>query len=207
MLGSLKFQVDRQVVDLLDRDRSPVLVQHPARHRGREVLVQEDVLVPEDDVVGGERRAVRPLGPLAELDDPGPEVGRRGHALGQLHLDGRPVGSEPGEHVVDDPVDAVEVRGPQEAAPPDAAVLADLFSGDHQGVLGQALGDRRQLAGLHQVGQDRRLLVRDGRSRREDHAREHGQQQEHGLFHDVSLRHMRGFSLQSDFFCPGVTVA
>ena len=97
--------------------------------------------------------------PLAQLDGPGLEVRGGGDALRQLHLDGGAVRPEAGEHVVDHAVDAVEVRGPQEAAAPDAAVLADFVGRNDQRILRQALLDRRQLAGLHQVGQHGRFLV------------------------------------------------
>ena len=60
-VGVLECPADGQVVDLFDQDGGAVLVQHPARDGGHEVLVQEHVLVPEHDVVGGEGRAVRPL--------------------------------------------------------------------------------------------------------------------------------------------------
>ena len=44
-------------------------------------------------------------------------------------------------------------------APPGAAVLADLVERlDDQRILADALGDRRQLAGLDQLGELRRLL-------------------------------------------------
>ena len=55
------------VVDLLDQGRRAVSIAHPARERRRQVLVEQHVLVPEHDVVGGHRRAVGPLAPLRSL--------------------------------------------------------------------------------------------------------------------------------------------
>ena len=158
-VGVFERPLDGQGVNFFDQDGGAVLVQHPARDGWHEVLVLQNVLVPEHDVVGGEGRAVRPLHPLAQLDGPGLEIRGRGDALRQLHFDRGAVRPEAGEHVVDHTVDAVEVRGPQETAAPDAAVLADFIARNDERMLRQALLDRRQLAGLDQRCQHGRFLI------------------------------------------------
>ena len=70
-------EAHRVVVDLLDLGRRAVGVLDPARQGGRQLLVEQHVVVPEQDVVGREGLAVRPLGALAQLDGPGLVVGRR----------------------------------------------------------------------------------------------------------------------------------
>src|SRR2546428_13618858 len=67
---------------LLDRGRRAVGVPYPGWQGRHEVLVQENVLVPEEDVVGGERRAVRPPRALAKLDRRSEErrVGKEGRS-------------------------------------------------------------------------------------------------------------------------------
>ncbi len=68
-------EAHRVVVDLLDLGRRAVGILDPAGQGGRQLLVEEHIVVPEQDVVGAERLAVGPLGPLAQLDGPGLEVG------------------------------------------------------------------------------------------------------------------------------------
>ena len=70
MFGSLKVHLTVQVVDLFHLDESSRPCSASSRDGGHQVLVQQHVLVPEHDVVGGEGRAVRPLGALAQLDRP-----------------------------------------------------------------------------------------------------------------------------------------
>src|SRR5438128_381194 len=91
----------------LDRGRRAVRVAHPGREGRHEVLVQEDVLVPEEDVVGGERCAVRPPCALAELDRPGSKVPGGLTSRGNLGLALGAVRRESHERVVGDPDVAV----------------------------------------------------------------------------------------------------
>jgi len=153
---------------LLDRGRRAVGVPHPRGGGRHEVFVQEDVQVPEDDVVGGERRAVRPLRALAKLDRPHPKVFRRFPPRGDLRLDLGAVRREPHEGVVDDADVVVGVGGTEECAPPHAAVLpGPLDDGHDEGVARKAFLNRRELAGFDLLGQHGSFLklCRLGRGR------------------------------------------
>src|SRR4029079_15370499 len=87
-------------------------------------------------------------------------VGRRIGALGFVGLDLGAVGREAEQRVVDHADVVVGIGRPQEGAAPGAAILADLVDGRHdQRLLGQAGVDRRQLTGLHLVGERGRFLV------------------------------------------------
>ncbi len=153
-------EAHRGVVDLLDLGGRAVGVLDPARQAGRQLLVQEHVVVPEQDVGGGEGLAVRPLRALAQLDRPGLEVGRGLGAFGDLGLDLGAVGREAEQRVVDHADIVVGVGRAEEGAAPHAAILADpLDHRHHQRLLGQAGVDGRQLAGLDLLGQDGRFLV------------------------------------------------
>src|SRR5262249_24929070 len=57
-VGLLEGPAYRRGARLLDHGRRAVGVLHPGRDGGHEVFVEQDVVIPEDDVVGGERRAV-----------------------------------------------------------------------------------------------------------------------------------------------------
>ena len=158
-VGLLVGPADSRRADLLDAGRRAVRVAHPGRKRRREVLVQQHVLIPEQDVVGGERRAVRPARALTELDRPGPEIFRRLPSGGDLRLDLGAVGRKSEEGVVDDAHVVVGVGRTQERAPPHAAVLAGpLDHRNHERIAGQALLHRRELAGLDLLGQRGRFL-------------------------------------------------
>ena len=69
-------EAHRVVVDLLDLGGRAVGVLDPARQGRRQLLVEQDVVVPEQDVVGGEGLAVRPARALAQVDRPDLVVGR-----------------------------------------------------------------------------------------------------------------------------------
>src|SRR6516162_2540208 len=59
-----------------------------------------------------------------------------------------------------------EIRGARETAAPRATVLADLMQRlDDEGILSDALGDGRKLAGLNELRELRRLLEHIGRIR------------------------------------------
>ncbi len=148
------------VVDLLHLGGRAVGVLDPARQAGRQLLVEQHVVVPEQDVVGREGLAVRPACALAQVDRPALVVGRGLRPERDLGLDLGAVGREAEQRVVDDADVVVGVGRPQEGAAPHPAILADLLDHrHHQRLLGQALLDRRQLAGFNQLGQQRRLLV------------------------------------------------
>ena len=153
----VELEVDRVVVDF--HDPSGLARRRHVRDRRRhDVLVAVDVLEPEHEVGGGQRRAVRPFDALAQMKRVGlavrahlPALGERGarHIAGVVDQD-RAVGGL-------DAVAVLVVAGPGEAAPPGAAVAADpVDRPDHHQVLGQALRDRRQLA----LGDPRRELGR-----------------------------------------------
>ena len=120
--GHVELEVDGVVVDL-DDPPGLALGGHVRDRRRHDVLVAVDVLVPEHEVVGGERRAVRPPQALAQMEREGlavlahlPALGERGarHGAGVVDQD-RPVGGL-------DAVAVLVVAGAGEAAPPDAAV-------------------------------------------------------------------------------------
>ena len=117
-------EAHRVVVDLLDLGRRAVGVLDPARQGRRQLLVEQHVVVPEQDVVGAERLAVRPLRALAQLDRPDLVVGRRLGRLGDLGLDLGAVGREAEQRVVDHAHVVVGVGRPEESAAPHAAILA-----------------------------------------------------------------------------------
>src|SRR5690606_7463633 len=128
---------------------------------GSESLVQEDVLVPEHDVVGCERLAIRPLRALAEVEHELRRVLVDLVRLGEVGDDTGPV------HV---PVDEVLVRhgayqpwgvcAANEAHPPGAAVLADPVDWlDDPGRDWQPLHYGWNLARRYALGQLRRFVV------------------------------------------------
>src|SRR5262252_10412670 len=117
---------------------------------GHEVLVEVDLLVPDDEVVGGEGDAVGPLHTLAQVDGDAlavvallPVLGHAGHDLGARVV--------PEEDLVggDDAVAVLAVTRTGEAAPPGAAVAADGVERlDHHGLLGHPLLHGWELAAL-----------------------------------------------------------
>ncbi len=150
---------DRARVDLLDGDRLAVDGHHGQGYR-HQLLVQVDVLVPEDEVVGGERLPVAPPHPAAQQH--GGDLTVRAHLPAP-----RDVGDHLGAGVVvveelvvlGHPVPVRGVEGPSEAAPPRATVLPDLAQRlDHERVLADPFLDRRELAGLHQLRERGGLL-------------------------------------------------
>ena len=138
---------------------------HRRRRRGHQVLVPVDVLEPEHEVVGGEGLAVAPLHAAPQVHDPRAAAVLHLEALGDIRHD-LVAGVVPEHQMVGAraAAEAVpEVGRPGEAAAPDAAVLADLVQRlDDQRVLADALGHRRQLAGLHLLRELRRFLERLG---------------------------------------------
>ena len=137
--------------------------------RRHERLVQVHVLIPEHEIIGGERRAVRPLGALAQENRDGlaviadfPVFRERGHDLvaGVIKVQDLVSGI--------DAVAILVIGGTGEGAAPIAAVLAGFFErlDDHE-VAGvrQSLGHFRQFAGFDQIGEHRRFLERLGELR------------------------------------------
>ena len=122
---------------------------------GLDVLVQVHLIVPEDEVVRREGLPIRPPHPLAEEDGADPPVVGQPPVLGHAGHDLGP-GVVPEEDLVrgDDPVPVLRVGRPREGPPPGPAVLpGGLQRLDHHRLLGDALLDRGELAGLHQLGQ------------------------------------------------------
>src|SRR5271166_5340530 len=121
---------------------------------------QQHVLVPEDDVIGGERRPIRPPRTLPQQDRPDLEILRRLRPKRDLGFDRRTVGREAEQAVVDHTYIIVGVGRAEECTPPDATILADLLNNlHHQWLLGQPLFDRRQRAGLHLFRERRGFVV------------------------------------------------
>src|SRR5207247_2762418 len=108
-------------------------------------------LEPEDEVVGGERLAIAPLHPAAQVDEPRAPAVLHLEAAGEVRH--RLVAGVVPEHQVVRPRAAAEavpeIGRAREAGAPRAAVLADLLQWlDDERVLADAVGDRRQLARL-----------------------------------------------------------
>ena len=129
---------------------------------GVDVLVEIDVVVPEHEIVRGERRAVGPLGALAQVDRRRlavvadlPVAGEAGDDLGARVIEGQDLVER------NDPVAVLVVGRSGERSAPVAAVFADFAQRLHDEKLrrlGQALVDRGQLSGLHLLGENRSLL-------------------------------------------------
>ena len=157
-IGILELEDHGGIVHLADGAR--LAAGHEVRvRRGHEILVEVNLFVPEDEVVGREGHPIRPLHAFAERDGDGlaivallPLLGHTGHDLGARVV--------PEENLVrgDDAVAVLAVPGPGEAAAPRAAVAADRVQRlDDHGFLGHALLDGWQLARLDQVGEHGRL--------------------------------------------------
>jgi hypothetical protein len=54
-------EAHRVVVDLLDLGRRAVGIANPAGQSGRQLLVEQDVVVPKEDIVRAERLTVGPF--------------------------------------------------------------------------------------------------------------------------------------------------
>ncbi len=152
-LGEL--ELDRVGVDLLDLALLAV-DRHRRRGRGHEVLVPIDVLEPEHEVIRGERLAVAPVHPPAQMQDE--RLAAILHLIGLGDVGGDPVARVvPEQQVVGARAAAIpvpEVGRPREAAAPRPAVLADLVQRlDDKRVLPDAVRHRRQLARLDHLRQ------------------------------------------------------
>ena len=121
----------------------------------------QHVVVDPHEVGGGERHAVRPLHPLAQVEGEHRAVVGQFVALGAVRddlVEGR-VGAEQERLGAAEHVAVVGGTGARHAQL--AAVLAYFRVGlQHQRIVGQALLYRRQIAGLHHGGQHRRFLER-----------------------------------------------
>ena len=149
----------RGVVDLA-ADGQLAAHQQPARFAGREGIVAHEVVEPEDDVVGRERRAVGPL-----------------HAGAQIHGDGATVFGEfpVAEHIRNDHIGRAvpacrEVVGGvavdsqlalrRDAEGPAASVLAHLLDGlNHHRLRGKPFLERGKRPLLNHRGERRRFVV------------------------------------------------
>src|SRR6185436_1417297 len=125
-----------------------------------DLLVRVDLLEPEHEIVGGERRPVAPLHAPAQLQ--GRDLTVRADlpaARDVWHDLGARVVPEQELVVLGRPVAVRRVERTRESPPPGAAVLADLAQWlDDERILTDALLHRRELARLHQGRQLRRLL-------------------------------------------------
>ena len=159
-VGFVEDEADSRLVDLFDPALLAVDGERGVRHR-HQIGVQVDVLVPEDEVVGGEGGAVGPFVALTELDGEDPVAVAELPALGQG-------GSELGAGVVpedelvagDVAVAVLVVAGAGEAAAQRARRTVPIPSSGctTSGSSGDALLDRGQRAVLHQRVQHRGLL-------------------------------------------------
>ena len=186
----VEFPAHRGLVDL-DHAARLALRTHVRRRRRHDLLVAVDVLEPEDEVVGGERRAVRPLHALAQEQRVGLAVVAELVALGHAGHDLAAVRA-PEQQLVGrlDAVAVLAVAGPVKARRQVPPYLPISFSGCHTiGSAGNALLDRRQLAGLDQLGQHRRFgeLLRPFR-RIGDHRRALDLADQPGLRQAASVR-------------------
>ena len=172
---------DGVVVDLLELGRHVVELPGVSLASRVDVRVADVVFPGEDHIVGVERHAVRPLDPFHQLHGQLLAVGRPFPALGELRqrldigigaeerprahqrivavgvgIDAEPAGSRTGGVVP-----AGGGAGGEEAAhvAVDAQAIRHAGLQDDPRFLRQAILDRRQLAGLHQVGDPRGFLV------------------------------------------------
>ena len=146
-------------VDLDDFARLAVDA-HVGDRRRHDVLVAVEILEPEDKVICRERRTVRPLHALAQVDGVELSVGAHIDAFGDAG-DDLGAGVVPEQKLVGgiDAVAVLDVAGTGEAAPPGAAVFSNGMDRLHDHRLaGDAILDRGQLALLDQFGQLRRFL-------------------------------------------------
>ena len=171
VIGLRELEPHRVGVDLLDLALLTV-DRHGRGGRGYQVLVPVDVLEPEDEIIRGERPAVAPLHPAAQVQDECPSPILHLITAGDVGRDlvARVV---PEQQVVGPgaaPIAVPEVGRPREAPAPRSSVLADFVQWlDHQRILPDPLRHGGQLAGLDLLGELRRLLERLGRLRRVGH--------------------------------------
>ena len=160
-IGNGEHELEGELVEEVHLHQLAARLQEPGRIRG-ELLVQDDVLVPELDVLGGERLAGGPLDALAQGHGEHLGVARQLVVGGDVGRLGRQVAGDAVELLdADQQVGFAPVAGAVAAHEGVAAVLADLLVGHHHvRVGGQALLDRRQVAGGHHLGQHRRLAER-----------------------------------------------
>ena len=154
----VELEQDGGFVDLADASRLAVGGKF-RRRRFDQVLVLVHVLVPEHEIIGGERRAVGPFHALAQEQRGAAAVGAGLPALGDA---GRDIGARhvPEQQLVGGAhaIAVLAVAGAEKTAPPGAAIFADAAQRlDHHRLLRDALVHRRQFAGLDEFGQRRRL--------------------------------------------------
>ena len=155
----LERELDRKIAGLFDDGRSAVGVPHPAGQGWRQILVQENILVPEQDVIGRERRAIGPFGAFAQRDRPDLEVGRGFGSSRDLGFDLAAVRREAEQRVEDHADVVVGVGRAEEGAAPHTAILTDGFDRNEERLFRQPQVDGRQLAGPHLLDECCRLLV------------------------------------------------
>ena len=158
-VGVFEDELNRRLVNLLDPPLLAVDGEGGVRG-GDEVLVLVDVLVPEDEVVGGKGRAVGPLVALPQLDGEDAVVVAELPTLSQRRAE-LGAGVVPEDELVagDVAVAVLIVARSGEATAQRAAVGADALDGLHdQRFQRHPLLDRRQRAVLDQRVQHRGLL-------------------------------------------------
>ncbi len=161
-VGLLPRVLDGKRVDDLDLRRLAVDQKLDVGTAGGEVLVVGDVFPEEAEILGSEGLAVRPFVPGAQLE------GELAAVLLLVALEDVRLQLE--LVVVDDEARVAEDRHQTRIARAghQHVELAALLAGtvatgkviDHPGLLGNALVDRRQGAGLHLIGEHRRFLER-----------------------------------------------
>ena len=158
-----KFEGDRVLVDLAHLAVLAVDLEFEERRRCQ-VFVQVNVVVPEHEIVGGERLAIRPPGALAQIDR------RRPAIIADLPV-ARETGDDLGAGVIEgqdlveriDPVAVLVIGGTGERTAPVAAVLTDFMQrldDEELRRIGQSLVDGGELARLHQRVERRGFLER-----------------------------------------------
>ncbi len=158
-MGFREAEADRVVVEFLQFHRLAATAE-VARHNRSEFLVLQDVLVPEQDVVGGEGLAIGPA-------DPAPEPERVGSAAVLDLPPPRQVRQDAAAHGVpaDEPIvgqaglENPDVARPRGEPSPRAAIGPALIGrDDDERVFRQALADGRQLARSHPPGEPRCIV-------------------------------------------------
>ena len=198
-------KLQRRIVDLVHLYR--FATDAPPGGISAQRFVAEDVVIREDEVVRGQRLAIRPLQPLPQVQGEGAVLIRQLPACHQPGLDGTGSRLVPDDLVASQnlvealvstaariPVHLV-VGLPRDAHVNGAAVLPRLeaadaipcriVSGQHERVIGEPLVHRGKLATRHSLGEHRRFSIRTLLGRQRDWCHCRNQQQEQCVPHPM----------------------
>ena len=173
-LGSSQRVADGKIVDHLELRALAVNQQRRVQAATLHILVGQDIFPLKAEVLGRERRAVRPFVPRPQMEGENAVLVVL-VALQDVrpHLQRAVVGNEAGV-AIDGHQPQVALFGHQR--PDGATTLADgalrgFVDGHHARLFGKALGLRRQFARGHERSQQRRLFRKRGR---DEKSQQHG---------------------------------